>query len=231
MTGAVSVGASTAFSLEAGPGASPRTALQGLRVAPVPIRVAKAILERSHYLHSLPGATKLAFGVFAADRLLGVITLGSGPTNAYRLVEGAKADDCIALTRLWLSDELPANSESRVIGIVLRSLARHTCLKFVVTYADPMAGHLGIIYQASNWIYVGTSQATPLYDMGDGIARHSRSLSNALGTRSVRHFLDRGVPIQRIPQAPKHRYIYFLDPAWRSRLRAVAVGCPRGEAA
>jgi hypothetical protein len=114
--------------------------------------IARRVIEQEHYLHSLPGGTCLAFGVFIAGSLLGAMTFGVGPTNAYSLVGGAKPDDCLTLTRLWLSDALPRNSESRVVGIVLRNLKQHTKVKFLVSYADPAQGHLGIIYQATGWL-------------------------------------------------------------------------------
>ena len=42
----------------------------------------------------------------------------------------------------WLSDWLPANSESKVLGVALGELRRHTSVKFLVSYADPAEGHL-----------------------------------------------------------------------------------------
>jgi hypothetical protein len=128
----------------------------------MPFVVARKLLEREHYLHSFPGGTKLAFGAFLSARLLGALTLGAGPAYAYSLVDGATPDDCLTLSRLWLSDELPKNSESRFIGVVLRSLRKNTGLNFLVSYADPAQGHLGTIYQATGWVYTGLSQATPL---------------------------------------------------------------------
>jgi hypothetical protein len=200
-----------------------------MQVKPISFAVAKVLIVLYHYLHSLPGGTCLAFGVFVDSRLLGTLTLGVGPLNAYRLVEAAIPADCLILTRLWLSDELPKNSESRVLGVVLRSLKRDTTVKFLVSYADPSQGHLGTIYQATGWTYTGPSQATPLYDIGDGKARHSRSLSHAYGTHSTRHFVQHGVGVKLVPQQAKHRYIYFLDPAWRSRLRAPVLPYPKAQ--
>jgi hypothetical protein len=152
----------------AGGGATPAPALHSLQVQPIPILMARRLLEREHYLHSLPGGTKLAFGVFLGGGLMGALTLGIGPLNAYSLVEGATPDDCLTLTRLWLSDSLPQNSESRCLGVVLRSLKRHTSLKFLVSYADPTQGHLGTIYQATGWLYIGLSQATPFTTLVPG---------------------------------------------------------------
>jgi hypothetical protein len=55
-------------------------------VKPVPVVIARRLLEREHYLHSLPGGTRLAFGAFTVSRLLGAMTLGVGPLNAYSLL-------------------------------------------------------------------------------------------------------------------------------------------------
>ena len=226
---AAGVGDSTTSIQEESPGSSPRAALQQLHVAPIPLSAAKVMIVRNHYLHSLPGGTQLCFGVFVSQGLLGVLTIGCGPSQAFRLVADASANDCAILTRLWLSDELPRNSESRVIGIVLRALRKNTSLKFLISYADPSQGHLGTIYQATGWLYTGLSEATPLYDIGDGIARHSRSLSHAYGSHSIKHFARHGVEVRKVPQAAKHRYVYFLDPSFRHRLNVPMLPYPRRE--
>lgn len=198
-----------------------------LRVIPLPHRVAKQVVEKNHYLHSMPGGTELCFGVLADSRLKGVLTLGAGPANAYRLVDSARREDCLVLSRYWLSDDLPKNSASRILGMTMRVLKRSTDVKFVVTYADPVHGHAGIIYQASNWIYTGFSEAVPMFDLGDGVARHSRSVSYSLGTHNTTFLAARGIRMKKVPQQPKHRYVYFLDRSWRSRLSKPELPYPK----
>ena len=205
-------------SIQAGGGASPTPALQSLTVRPISHRAAKELLVRNHYLHTMPGGTRLAFGVFSGKRLMGAVTLGVGPFNVHRLVAGSTRDDCLVLSRLWLADDLPKNSESRVLAVILRSLGRDTSVKFVVTYADPSAGHLGIVYMAGNWTYTGISEPSVLYDLGDGVGRHSRTFGHALGTRSLRYLRRHGTRVSPIQQPGKHRYLYFLDKAWSDKL-------------
>lgn len=212
---------------QAGGGAIPTSTLHDLQIFPIPTRTAKTMIVRDHYLHSFPGGTQLAFGVSHGNRLKGALTIGCGPSQAYRLVDGASRDDCAVLTRLWLDDELPANSESRVIGVVLRALRRSTLLKFLISYADPTQGHVGTIYQATGWLYTGPSQATPLYDIGDGIPRHSRSLSHTYGSHSIKHFGNHGVNLKVVPQSSKHRYIFLLDSSLRHRLRVPVLPYPK----
>ncbi len=215
------------------PGIGPASAvgLDELRVVPVAPRIARAVLERHHYLHSLPGGTQLAFGVFADRRLLGALALGVGPFNGCSLVEGATSSDCLTLTRLWLADELPKNSESMVLATVQRELRRHTSIRFLLSYADPSQGHIGTVYQAANWLYTGVSEPAPLYDLGDGIRRHNRSVAHALGTRSVSHLRGNGVQVRLVPQSAKHRYITFLDQSWRRRLKVPVLPYPKKQEA
>ena len=110
-----------------------------------------------------------------------------------------------------------------------RALKRNTLLRFLVSYADPAQGHIGTIYQATGWLYTGLSEAMPLYSLGDGKARHSRSLSHAHGTHSLKHFSRHGVQVKLVPQQPKHRYLYFLDSTWRERLKGAALPYPKAE--
>ena len=75
----------------AGGGAIPTSPLHSLRVVPVPMKFAKEVIVKNHYLPSLPGGTHLPFGVFLDRRLMGAITLGVGSFNASSLVQGALA--------------------------------------------------------------------------------------------------------------------------------------------
>jgi hypothetical protein len=200
--------------------------LADLFLKPIPFLIARKLLEQRHYLHSFPGGTMLAIGIFLNNRLLGAVTLGAGPFQGYSLVQGATRDDCVTLTRFWLSDLLPGNAESRVLALLLRMLRRHTSLKFVLAYADPAAGHRGTVYQASNWLFTGLSTAMAQYDFGDGNLHHSRSIGHLFGSHSLKHFKAIGLSVKVVPQAPKYRYIYFLNKRWRNRLMVPVLPYP-----
>lgn len=83
-----------------GAGSTPSAALHSLIVRPIPQVMASELLVMEHYLHSFPGGTHLCFGVFYGERLMGALTLGAGPPQAYALVNGAVPKDCMTLTRL-----------------------------------------------------------------------------------------------------------------------------------
>ena len=210
----------------AGGGSRPTSALQQLHVNLIPHRIAKVVLLH-HYLGSLPGATKLSFGVFLTGRLEGAVTLGSGPMNGHKIVRNATVDDYLCLTRLWLSDRLPRNSESKVLGIVARLLRKHTQVKFLVSYADPTQGHRGIVYQAAGWTYVGLSYAMALYSIDGAKPEHSRSLSHRIGSHSISYLTSRGLNVRAIRQQPKHKYVLFIDRSWNDRLTVPGQPYPR----
>ncbi len=190
-----------------------------LSVRPIDAKVARLLCEKHHYLHSYPGGTLLNFGVFANQALLGVAVIGVGPFNVHRLFQGADPGEVGCLSRLWLDDRCGRNSESRVLGIICRSLRRHqTRIKVIVAYSDPMAGHDGMIYRASGFLYLGTSEAMPLYRLPDGTVRNSRSLGHGFGTHSLTHFKAKGVKVIPVPQAPKYVYAALIDPTWKDRL-------------
>jgi len=82
------------------------TVINNLRLIPISLTVAKTLLVPNHYSHSLPGGTKLIFGVMLNTRLFGAMTFGVGPYLGYKLVNESTPDDCVTLTRLWLSSVL-----------------------------------------------------------------------------------------------------------------------------
>ena len=211
---------------QAGGGSIPTSALhtitcgpRDLTVKPIPARAARQICQDKHYLRSYPGGAFLNFGVFVGGLLLGVVVLGVGPTNLHRLFKDAQRREVACLARLWLDDRLGRNSESRVLGVVLRLLRKEqSTLKALVAYSDPSVGHTGTIYRAAGFLYLGESMAMPLYRLPNGSVHHSRSLSHSYGTHSRKHFKRHGVEVELVQQSPKHTYLALIDPTWRDRL-------------
>ena len=217
-------------------GSNPTSALQpsalfkpkDVVVALIPHIVARSVCRRYHYSGSYPGGSLFNFGMFVRKRLLGVAVLGVGPVNVYQFFEGALPSEVVCLTRFWLDDRLGRNAESRVLGIVLRLVRRHQSLvKAVVAYSDPAAGHDGTIYRGAGFLYLGQSEAMPLYRLPDGTLHHSRSLGHSFGSHSVKHFRDHGVEVELVPQQQKHTYVALIDRIWRDRLTRPVLAYPK----
>lgn len=200
-----------------------------LTVRPVPPVVVRPLIEHEHYLRSMPAAARRCFGVSLGDELVGAVVFTSGARHGHRLLAAASPQDVATLARLWLSDALPRNSESRVLGIVLRDLQRTTSWKLLLSYADPAAGHVGTIYQATGWLYLGETAGETYVRLDDGRLHHPRSVYERFGSNRVGHLRATGVAATREPVGGKHRYAYVLDPSWGWRLRGLARPYPRAQ--
>lgn len=92
-----------------------------------------------------------------ADALVGGAIFGSpagmGVAKKYSPEDPSQL---VELRRLYLVDDTPRNAESRVLGVMLRAL-RKLGVRCVLSYADPAHGHVGTIYRAAGFKYLGTT--------------------------------------------------------------------------
>ncbi|MDQ3642775.1 MAG: DNA methyltransferase [Actinomycetota bacterium] len=204
---------------EAVQGRLPRSIPKALQVQRVPPSVVRPLMADDHYLRSMPAAARRCYGVFLDGVLVGGVVFTSGARHGHRLLVGGRPQEVATLARLWLSDALPRNSESRVLGVVLRDLRRTTSWRLLLSYADPAAGHVGIIYQATGWRYLGQTPGESYVLLEDGRLHHPRSVSSRFGSNRIGHLRATGVAAARVFVGGKHRYGYLLDPAWQWRLR------------
>lgn len=164
---------------------SARSMLKHLDVRPVPAASIADLIAHEHYLHSMPAAACICFAIYHDSTLLGAVVFTAGARHSYRILQAARPQEVVTLARLWLSDLCPKNSESRVIGVVLRHLRRQSHWKLLLSYADPSAGHVGTIYQATGWLYLGQGVASSYLDMGDGRLQHPRSVYEQYGSNAT----------------------------------------------
>jgi len=116
-----------------------------------------------HYATSVP-VNVFGYSVFNEQKeWCGVILFGTGANhnmgNPYKLKQG----QIVELVLMALNGK--QKSTSKALSIALKLIKKDLPLcQLIVSYADVNQGHEGIIYQATNWYYVGTS----LKDKKDG---------------------------------------------------------------
>jgi hypothetical protein len=188
----------------------------------VPYSLAIETVIREHYLHR-KCPVSFAFGAFVDGELKGVLTVGVpaswtvraglvGDTyKTYKNNPDSRANDVYELNRLWMADELPPNSESTFVGWCLRQLRRHNPSIILVSYADGSMGHVGWVYQATNFFYTGTS--APFKDIHPAGYSDCRRVSMSVRGEKVGNkrawALDPNIP--RRVRSAKHRYVWFAD--------------------
>lgn len=161
-----------------------------MKVLPITRDIYSEWILKMHYAKRMPSVSH-AFGLFRDDILVGVVTYGS-PASPFLCV-GVCGEQwknkVIELNRLVLKDN-KKNEASYLIANTLKLLPMPSV---VVSYADKEWGHVGIVYQATNWLYTGaTKERTDMFS-DSGHSRHNR-----------------GNPEIRQKRSSKHRYIFFV---------------------
>lgn len=138
----------------------------------------RKFIEEYHYSHSVNGVKiSFCFKFTYNDRIIGGAIFGQLSTTAWKKF-GKSEIEVIELRRLVLLDEAEYNSESYVIGWMLRWLKNNVMeLRTVVSYADPLHSHIGTIYKATNFTFIGMSgKDKGFLDVETGKVYHSRAL-------------------------------------------------------
>lgn len=176
--------------------------------------IAKEMIINYHYTHKWTNC-RYALGLIVQDDIVGVGIYGYpvGRQVASSISPLIDNHDVLELTRLWINDNQPKNTESWFISRTMWWLKKHSNIRVLIAYSDPMFSHLGIIYQASNWLYQGNkTMLLPGYiHVVKGIKLHQRTCVARYGSIK-REILSKIDPnYYRIKAPHKHRYIYILD--------------------
>jgi hypothetical protein len=89
----------------------------------------------------------------------------------------------------------------------------------VVSYADSAWGHVGSIYQATNWLYTGATKSHDHLYLIDGRRVHPMTLRDQGILDPKRWARENKIPT--LPPAEKHRYFFLLGDR-RTRKRMLA---------
>jgi hypothetical protein len=174
-------------------------------IEPIDYATAMSVVRSRHYLRR-EAPCSFAWGLF--DRgdggLVGVVVYGTPFNRNLRtgICGEEEKDNVIELTRLWTHDDLPRNSESYLIGNTVRLVDK----EIVVSYADSAQGHVGYVYQATNWLYTGLSAERTRWVV-DGVDQHTQTLSDKYTAAQMRDMYGDAFRLE--PVTRKHRYVFL----------------------
>jgi len=180
--------------------------LESYYIEQISYQQAMDIVVSNHYLHR-KAPCSLAFGLFhKSDALtcLGVVVYGTPASSSLRkgLCGIDQVMNVYELTRLWVDDSVPKNGESFLIGNTLRLLDK----EIVVSFADKAANHVGVVYQATNWIYTGLSAKRTDWHV-DGIDKHGHTWADKYSAVQMRELFGERFTLKE--RSRKHRYVFF----------------------
>ena len=195
--------------------------------------LAMTIVKKYHYLHRVAPCSR-AFGLFerATQRIVGCITYGVSSSST--LLKGICGEDemynVYELTRLWIKDGTPKNAESFLIGNTLRLLDK----EIIVSFSEKERGHVGTVYQATNFYYCGLSAKfmDPVVEGLEG--QHHSTFAHGMSNDEIK--AKWGDKVKFVERPRKHRYIFFNADRRRKRellkkLRYPILPYPKGNGA
>ena len=191
---------------------------------------AKKMVIKYHYSH-LWTKCSTALGLFyktgnehsffdeEEEKLIGVIVYGDpiGRYSGGSISELLDRTEVYELVRLYIHDGYGSNIESWFISQSFKWLKKYQPhIKALISYASPMEGHVGTIYQATNWIYQGNSIRPNdgwLYKFSeDGEWQHGRTIFPYYGTNDPEKIREKvKEPFWIKQELRKHRYVYLLS--------------------
>ena len=174
-----------------------------------------------HYSKCLPVGKLVKIGVWEENKFIGVVLFGRGANKSLGQPYGCDQTESCELVRIAL--KIHKTPVSKIISIALKFLKKsNPKMRLVVSFADIEQNHHGGIYQATNWIYDGKSNAADEY-LFKGKRWHGRAFRKTHGSHLK--FIDKGLEI--VQGSQKHRYLFPLDQKLRDNLIDKALPYPK----
>lgn len=189
-------------------------AIKDMTVKQIDCKTARPYIATFHYSKTMPDSSKFIYAGYLGAQLCGIVVYGMGcGKNQYTaVIPDIKNGEYIELTRLWVADDMPKNTESKLISKSLKLLPPQ--IKLVVSFADESRGHAGIIYQATNWYYIGVNNGGKMLVNKSGIEKHPRIISiyrerhPELKNKDVKFIMEL-LGLKYKQGGRKHKYIFL----------------------
>ncbi len=188
--------------------------LSEVEVKRLTVKEVRGLISLFHYSRLMPDSTKFVFGAIWRGQIIGVACFGMGTTKAQytSLYPDIQRGEYAELTRLWCLHTAPKNIESYLVSRALKMLPKE--IKLVVSYSDEGRGHYGIIYQATNWLYVGTTKTNKRavdengQEVGVRLLGIYRQRNPELADKSNNEIM-KYLNFRYIEGTLKHKYVYL----------------------
>ena len=170
-----------------------------------------------HYAKSVPAGRKMSFAIFEEQKFIGVIIFSCGANNNIGKPFNLRQGECIELTRVALANH--KNPVTYYLSRCIKLIKIHSpAVKMIVSYADfENQHHLGKIYQANNWIYLGVIRNSDTQYFYKGKWTHVRTIQGYPPIQ--RAMLKKTLPQRK--NSDKFKYIYpmtkTLMKEWRKK--------------
>jgi hypothetical protein len=175
-----------------------------MKVLPIQAFETEPWLLKKHYAKRIP-QIMYAFGLYEDTTLVGVITYGipASPSLCMGICGKQYSEKVLELNRICLEGN-KKNQASFLVANSIKLLPKPT---IVVSYADTAQGHIGYVYQSTNFIYTGLSANRVDWTIKGQEHKHSKTISDGMTLQQMKE--EHGDDFYYVERSRKHRYIYF----------------------
>lgn len=179
-----------------------------------------------HYAKAVP-QIRLGYSVFNDENeWCGVVLFSNGANPHIASEFGLVQGQVVELVRVALNGKQSATSQ--VLAATLRQITKDApAVKIIVSYADRNQDHIGTIYQATNWYYLG-EYANERGILLNGKLMHRRSINKKYGTSTLSVLKERVDENAEIVKGKsKIKYVFPLDKWQRKKIMKIAKPYPK----
>ena len=182
----------------------------------------KYACKNFHYSQSVP-TVQYAYNVYNdKDEWCGVILFGGGANNNLAKSFNLRNGEVLELERVALNGK--QEQTSKAVSIALRLLHKENpIVKLIVSYADHRQKHLGIIYQATNWIYLGMTKTSDFQYFYNGKWTHERTINSKSNKEELK------ATLQKRQNSNKFKYVYCFDKELKEKYNEIKKEYPNKE--
>ena len=196
------------------------------------MRISKATPEATryacknfHYAKAVP-VCQYVYNVWNdEDEWCGIIVYGGGANMHIAQPYNKWQGQVVELERVALNGKQGHGKTSEAVAMTMRALKKEApWVDLLVSYADLDQEHIGILYQATNWIYTGLCNADTVGAfIVHGKKMHPKTIYSKGWKQSLlwlkenidsnaKEFITKG----------KHKYIYPMNKRMRKRVKVLA---------
>ena len=181
---------------------------------------AASLVAQEHYAHGGANTATFRHGLFRVEEWPLVprgVAWWIPPTRAAAEATYPEGDwrRVLALSRFVLDPTVPQNGASFLLARSSRRIKQSGEWDCLVTYADEWQGHVGTMYIAAGWEYVGLTRPERVYTL------NGRMVARKAGPRTRTHSEMLALGAECVGAFRKHKFRLLI--AARSRAR---VGAP-----
>ena len=192
-------------------------------ILPASYEMVKYACLNFHYAKSIPRGKLVSFAIFEEKNFVGVFVFSMGANNnigrPFNLLQG----EVIELTRIALQKH--KNPVTYYLSRCIKLIKKNSpSVKMIVSYSDfEYQGHLGKIYQAGNWIYLGVIKGDDRQYFYKGKWTHERTITSL--SLEERQKLRAILPTRK--NSDKFKYIFPMTKALQKEWRKVGKPYPK----